>query len=119
MESLAEADRILSGFREPENADEVHRAVQGVRVALDAHDSKPERLETLGEGWVGEEALAISLCAALSFAEVEEALLFAVNHSGDTDSTGAIAGNILGAEKGAEAIPPQLWRPLEHLYPPD
>ena len=33
----------------------------------------------------------------------------AVNHSGDSDSTGAICGNILGALLGEEAIP-QPWR---------
>ena len=107
----------LSGFRKPRNANQVHKALKGVREALDANDPTPERLETLGEGWVGEEALAISLYAALSHNDIEEAILFAVNHSGDTDSTGAIAGNILGAEQGAGAIPPHLWRPVEHLYP--
>ena len=32
----------------------------------------------------------------------------AVNHSGDSDSTGAIAGNILGALHGETALPPDL-----------
>jgi ADP-ribosylglycohydrolase len=33
----------------------------------------------------------------------------AVNHGGDSDSTGAIAGNLLGAHLGEEAIP-RAWR---------
>ena len=60
----------------------------------------------LGEGWVGEEALAISLYCALKYIDnFEEAMIAAVNHSGDSDSTGAITGNILGAILGYEALP--------------
>ncbi len=68
-----------------------------------------EAIRRLGEGWVAEEALAIALYCALRFQnDLEKALRAAVNHRGDSDSTGAIAGNILGAWLGEEAIPP-LW----------
>ena len=33
------------------------------------------------------------------------ALVSAVNHSGDSDSTGALAGNILGARLGLKSLP--------------
>ena len=72
-----------------------------------------DALAELGEGWVGEEALAISVYAALSHPrDLRAALLLAVNHSGDSDSTGAICGNILGAALGADAIPAE-W--AEHV----
>ena len=32
-------------------------------------------------------------------------MIAAVNHGGDSDSTGAVAGNILGAAIGYDAIP--------------
>ncbi|RZQ62823.1 ADP-ribosylglycohydrolase family protein [Amycolatopsis suaedae] len=68
----------------------------------------------LGGGWVGEEALAIAVCAALVFEDdLGEALLLAVNHSGDSDSTGAICGNILGALHGPDAIPAPWLDALE------
>ena len=70
-------------------------------------------LESLGGGWVGEEALAIALCAALTAKDLRDGLLLAVNHSGDSDSTGAITGNILGAVMGVEAIPEDLLDGLE------
>ena len=35
-------------------------------------------------------------------------LSLAVTHSGDSDSTGALCGNILGALHGEESLPPQL-----------
>ncbi|MFB9906616.1 ADP-ribosylglycohydrolase family protein [Allokutzneria oryzae] len=68
----------------------------------------PEDLETLGGGWVGEEALAISVCCALVGKDFEDAVLLSVNHSGDSDSTGAICGNLLGARDGVEAVP-ERW----------
>jgi ADP-ribosylglycohydrolase len=65
-----------------------------------------ENIGHLGEGWTGEEALAIALyCALKYFDSFEEAMIAAVNHGGDSDSTGAVTGNILGAAVGYEAIP--------------
>jgi ADP-ribosylglycohydrolase len=65
----------------------------------------------LGAGWVAEEALAIAVYAALACPAPEQfgdALTLAVTHSGDSDSTGAICGNILGARHGETALPPLL-----------
>lgn len=64
-----------------------------------------EAIHALGEGWVAEEALAIALfCALRHRDDFAAALRAAVNHKGDSDSTGAICGNILGAFLGAEAV---------------
>jgi ADP-ribosyl-[dinitrogen reductase] hydrolase len=69
----------------------------------------PETVETLGEGWV-----AISLyCALASPNDFESAVLLAVNHSGDSDSTGAITGNLMGAILGKAAIPERWLGELE------
>ena len=74
----------------------------------------PEPLRTLGEGWVGEEALAMSLyCALVAENDFDRALRLAVNHDGDSDSTGAIVGNILGALLGTEGISEQWLADLE------
>ena len=35
---------------------------------------------------------------------IEEAIIAAVNHDGDSDSTGAVCGNIMGAIYGYEAM---------------
>ncbi len=65
-------------------------------------------------GWVGEEALAISLyCSLTAENDFAKGVLRAVNHSGDSDSTGAITGNILGACLGKEAIPAPWLEQLE------
>ena len=73
---------------------------------IDNGKTNLENIGHLGEGWTGEEALAIALyCALKHFDSFEEAMIAAVNHGGDSDSTGAVTGNILGAAVGYEAIP--------------
>lgn len=65
--------------------------------ALEApSDGTPDTVEALGGGWVAEEALSIALYAARVGKGFEDGLRIAVTHSGDSDSTGAIAGNLLG-----------------------
>lgn len=89
--------------------------------------SPEDLVRELGEGWVAEEALAVGLYAVLATAKGDEgprppvehfkaAVALAVNHSGDSDSTGSIAGNILGAYYG-EACLPADW--LEALEAPE
>jgi len=72
-----------------------------------------EDVEELGAGWVAEEALAISLFCALKADDFADGIRLAVNHSGDSDSTGAITGNILGARWGRPAIPDAMLTDLE------
>lgn len=68
----------------------------------------------LGEGWTAEEAWAISLyCALRHIDSMKHAIIAAVNHDGDSDSTGSITGNIMGAIYGYEAIK------QERLFCPD
>ena len=68
-------------------------------------DGADADVEQLGQGWVAEEALAIGVYAAMvGEAELRKGLTTAVNHSGDSDSTGAIAASILGAIHGEEGL---------------
>lgn len=63
----------------------------------------------LGLGWTGHEALAISIYCALRHRyesdHFKKALLESVFHDGDSDSTGAITGNILGTFYGISKLP--------------
>ena len=73
-------------------------------------------IRVLGEGWVGEEALAVAVYCALRHSDsFEDAIIAAVNHGGDSDSTGAICGNIMGAHLGFNAIPDKYIGKLELL----
>lgn len=79
---------------------------RAARLAL-AAPLDPDRLcDELGEGWCGDECLALAVHALLASQGVlAEGLRLAVNHRGDSDSTGAVAGNLLGAWLGARALP--------------
>lgn len=64
-----------------------------------------------GGGWQGQDALAIALYAIrCAPADSIEAVRIAVNHSGDSDSTGSIAGAIMGAMYGSDAFENHLIR---------
>lgn len=68
----------------------------------------------LGEGWVAEETLAIAVYCALKYENnFEKAIITSVNHNGDSDSTGAVTGNIIGAYLGMNAIPEKFLTNLE------
>ena len=73
-----------------------------------------EAIHLLGEGWVAEETLAIALYCSLKYSDdIQKALIVSVNHKGDSDSTGAVTGNILGAYLGYEKIPQKYLDELE------
>ena len=73
-----------------------------------------DNIHQLGEGWVAEETLGIALyCALRHQTDFSAGVIAAVNHNGDSDSTGAVTGNILGALLGYEAIEKKWKTDLE------
>jgi ADP-ribosylglycohydrolase len=107
-DAMAAADVLLSGERDHE---EVAAALVGAREVAARRDLSAGAIEQLGGGWVGEQALAIGLASVLAGPVHDPArcLWRAVMHAGDSDSTGSIAGNLLGAMVGAQALP-RRWR---------
>jgi len=88
-------------------------AIERAEKLAHARPREQSALREMGKGLVADEALAISLYCALTAEEFSDALLLAVNHSGDSDSTGSMTGNMLGAIRGEEAIPRKWLAPLE------
>ena len=82
-----------------------------LKRALDLRDSgefatELEAIESIGKGWVGDEAFTMALYAAIRAPnDLRKCLQIAVNHSGDSDSVGCISGSIIGAYHGKEIIP--------------
>lgn len=73
-------------------------------------------IESIGGGWTGHEALAIAVYSAVKHSDsFEEAVISSVNHSGDSDSTGAVCGNIMGCLHGRKAISAKFTDNLELL----
>lgn len=94
-------------------AEEVTEALEAAIYASSAGVPSAETVESLGAGWVAEEALAMSVYCALVAEDFRHGVLLAVNHSGDADSTGSITGQLLGTALGVEAIPDEWVAGIE------
>lgn len=97
-------DRIYKGKFESDK--QYLKGLSNKAVQL-AHSniSDAEAIRQLGEGWVAEETWTIALfCAIRHINSVDDAIIAAVNHNGDSDSTGSVCGNIMGAVYGYEHI---------------
>ena len=90
---------------------------RAVELAGDTSISPRNAIARLGEGWVGEEALAIAIFAAMRGGSFREALALGANHNGDSDSTASIAGQIWGAVHGVSCIPTAWIAALDVLDP--
>jgi ADP-ribosylglycohydrolase len=110
-EGIEEAAALLPTHPGQEECQEaIARAVQAAEAG---GEPSAERVEALGEGWVAEESLAIALYCALVARDFRHGIVLAANHSGDSDSTAALTGNLLGVRWGAEALPPEMLGELE------
>lgn len=105
----------IARVRQESGHQETTRALaRALSLADESEPPTAERLGTLGQGWTGEEALAVGVYAALAARDFAHGVRLAVNHSGDSDSTGSIAGGLLGAALGGDAIPAR-WRDAVEL----
>ncbi|MGW0325013.1 ADP-ribosylglycohydrolase family protein [Nocardia sp. NPDC003183] len=113
--ALSRARTELTGYADHGETSAALNAANrlAARIERERRYPTPEDVETLGQGWIGPEALSIAVFATLA-AEglggsphdiVRTGLLLSVNHSGDSDATGSIAGSLLGARYGRSALP--------------
>ncbi|GAB3954416.1 hypothetical protein GCM10029976_096650 [Kribbella albertanoniae] len=112
--ALDTAAELLTRYEGHEETSEALTDARELAALPPAH--RPASVDQLGGGWVAEEALAIAVYVSLIHQEPEQfldALALAVTHSGDSDSTGAICGNILGALHGEAALPAELAATVE------
>lgn len=89
-----------------------------IRKALQLEDNLLRDWEIiengLGGGWVAEKTLAIAVFSVIRHInDFNACMICAVNHGGDSDSTGAVAGNIIGAIIGYEAIPDKFTKSIQ------
>lgn len=85
-----------------------------IELSKDEYIDDLEAIRKLGQGWVAEETLAIAIYCSLKYSDdFDKALIASVNHSGDSDSTGAVTGNIVGAYLGLKGIPQKYLDNLE------
>jgi len=106
---------IISGITSGESLEKgIDDSILILKNTNDSKETLKDIIKKMGEGWIAEEALGISIyCALVASDDFKKAVLLAVNHSGDSDSTGSITGNILGAMHGTECIPENWLQNLE------
>ncbi|HNX20011.1 MAG TPA: ADP-ribosylglycohydrolase family protein [Acidobacteriota bacterium] len=109
----AAIDAALAPLSKAPRNEETMAAVRDARALAARGGVSPEGLETLGDGWTGDRALAIALAASLAARDFRGAVLLAVNHSGDSNAAGVLAGQIWGAMAGVEGIPATWLERLE------
>lgn len=131
VDSLEEARHLLEGHS---GHDEVARALDAAAETASRGVPTAWDLAGLGDGWTSEEALAVAACVALRAEDLaspatapalghsshrgipevgRHGLRLAVNHSGDSDSIGALCGSLIGARYGVHAFPGHWQSQLE------
>lgn len=106
-------DKARASLVEHPGHEESLDALNLAEALASEHGEASQAIAQLGQGWVAEEALAIAVYCALVAKDFRHGVMLAVNHDGDSDSTGAITGNLLGAMWGVAAIPDSWLDPLE------
>lgn len=112
---MSRAFKLLSSyFKEDSYLMELQTLIEKALDLAASDRSDTDAILMLGEGWVAEETLAIAIFSVMRHLDdFEKCIRCAVNHDGDSDSTGAVAGNIIGAILGYQAIPEKYLTNLE------
>lgn len=98
-------DTVVKIFAGDEHIDELISAINDAIELSENNATDINNIHRLGEGWVAEETLAIAIYCSLRYQDdLSKGIVAAVNHKGDSDSTGAVTGNILGAWLGYDNI---------------
>ncbi len=107
---LQARDTVCSMFSGYRHVDELREIIdKAIRLSKNGKKDLTNLID-IGEGWVAEETLAIAVYCALRYEEdFSKAICVAASHDGDSDSTAEVAGNIVGAMIGYDAIP-QQWK---------
>ncbi len=108
-------ERSIKTLKTYDGHEETLGCVQRALTLSAGQDPVDDSITAIGGGWRGEEALGIALYCSLKFpCDWKSGTLAAINHSGDSDSTGSITGAILGTLFGVESIPEKWVRDVEN-----
>ena len=112
---ILDAKETISGlFAGDKHLPELRQIIDLAVELAENKDDDLTNIHRLGQGWVAEETLGIALyCALRHQDDFSAGVIAAVNHEGDSDSTGAVTGNILGALLGYQAIEEKWKKDLE------
>ncbi|MDO4563497.1 MAG: TIGR02452 family protein [Clostridia bacterium] len=109
-------ETVADVFKTDKHIDELKNIVNMAVELSENTDTDINNITKLGAGWVAEETLAIAIYCSLKYQnDFSKGIIAAVNHSGDSDSTGTVAGNILGALVGYNNIESK-WKTNLELF---
>ena len=99
--------KCMNYLKEQQDSEKLLKVLQkGIDLAKSPSEKALDDIQQIGLGWRADENLSISLYCLLRYkTNVREALIASVNHSGDSDSVGAVCGNLIGAYAGIDNIP--------------
>ena len=94
---------------------ECHNILIKVKEGIKNFKQGDDPCSHIGEGWLAEEALGISLlCYLLDPDNTKNVLIRAINTNGDSDTIGCISGAISGAKNGFKSIPKDWVSRIEY-----
>ncbi|GAB2688373.1 hypothetical protein GCM10027170_19780 [Aliiglaciecola aliphaticivorans] len=104
---------VIPLLKEQRNSEETIEAIEQALMLSKTERDYAKAIQQLGEGWIAEEALAISLYCTIVANNFNHLMTISVSHDGDSDSTGAISGNLWGVLYGVKSIDEQLVEQVE------
>lgn len=107
LDGIAPEDMFLPLLKVTEGiSDEFTEALKHSYELAHSNLSDEEALQKLGQGWYADETFALAYFCILRYPDnYKKAVQTGVNITGDSDSVGSVAGGILGARLGIEAVP--------------
>lgn len=107
LDGIAPKDMFLPLLKVTEGiSDEFTEALKHSYELAHSNLSDEEALQKLGQGWYADETFALAYFCILRYPnDYKKAVQTGVNITGDSDSVSSVAGGILGARLGIEAVP--------------
>ncbi len=107
LDGVAPEDMFLSLLKATEGiSDEFTEALKGSYELAHSNLGDEKALPKIGQGWYADETFALAYFCILRYPDdYKKAVQTAVNITGDSDSVASVAGGILGARLGIEAVP--------------
>jgi ADP-ribosylglycohydrolase len=110
--------KVLAEMVEAAGRHDAVTARMAERAIADAHEgADPDSVLTRLQGWAAHEAIAAAMfVVARHPRDLSAALLEGANAPGDSDSIATLAGALLGARLGLEALPAAWIRDVERSH---
>lgn len=106
-------ERARARLERERESTETLSAIERAMACVEASQTAKQAIPRIGRAWVGEEALGVALYCALTASDFSGAVRMAVNHDGDSDTTGSLVGQLMGAAHGEELLPAHWLANLE------